>query len=301
MTRLLTFLIFTIPFTMVAQEVEKPRKATLKVMTYNIWNGFDWGKDSVRRRQTVQWIAEQAPDVVALQELCGYTEEQLKMDAAQWGHAYTQLLKTEGYPTGITSNQPIDIVEKKVDTFWHGLLHVRTYGIDFYVVHLSPADVDFRLLEARQITARIQEGAPEHFIILGDFNGHSPMDAQAMELKTGLRERRTPKEGAQYSNLRLGEFDYAAMSEFLALPAVDLALGRVDLVAEGHTFPTPVLVGLYDQTEQTVIQNRVRIDYILASPELAKSCTGLQIFNQRGTHDLSDHYPVMAEFEWKDL
>ena len=268
---------------------------SIKVMTYNIWNGFDWGKDSTRRSQTVQWIAQQRADVVALQELCGYDLEQLKADAAKWGHPHVQLLKTEGYPTAITSSEPMTLKEKNVEDFWHGLLHVEIYGINFYVVHLSPADVDFRMREAGQISERIQKNGDEPFIILGDFNCHSPIDAQAMELKTELRQRRQPKDDAKYSNVRLGQFDYAVMSQFLAIPALDVALGRVDL-AEGFTFPAPVLVGLYDQTAETVVQNRVRIDYILASPELAGSCAGVQIFNGGVNDRLSDHYPVMAEF-----
>ena len=43
------------------------------------------------------------PDVLALQELCGYDEKQLKADAAKWGHNYVKILKTRGYPVGLTS------------------------------------------------------------------------------------------------------------------------------------------------------------------------------------------------------
>ncbi|MEM9328353.1 MAG: endonuclease/exonuclease/phosphatase family protein [Bacteroidota bacterium] len=267
----------------------------IKVMTYNIWNGFDWGKDTLRHDQTVDWIAGQAPDVVALQELCGYSLDRLVADAATWGHSHVQLLKTEGYPTALTSREPITLIEKNVEDFWHGLIHAETYGIEFYVVHLSPADVDFRMKEASQIVDRVR-GREGPFIILGDFNCHSPIDAQAMERKTALRERRQPKEDATHNNLRLGEFDYSVMSQFLALPALDLALGREDLT-QCFTFPAPVLVGLYDHTPQSIIENRVRIDYILASPELSKRCQLVEIFNGGVNDRLSDHYPVMAEFE----
>jgi hypothetical protein len=37
-------------------------------MTYNIWNGSDRGKDSVRFENTLKWIKSQEPDVLALQE-----------------------------------------------------------------------------------------------------------------------------------------------------------------------------------------------------------------------------------------
>lgn len=268
----------------------------LKVMTYNIWNGFDWGKDTARQESLIKWVKEQNPDVLALQELCGYTEETLRKDAARWGHPYVQILKESGYPTGLTSKDPIELIEKNVDNFWHGLLHCKTFGIDFFVVHLSPSDSDTRLREAQQIKSRIQELQNESFIILGDFNSHSPFDAYWLESKKNLRESMTKEKNDKYSNLRLGEFDYASMAEFLSIPAIDLSLGKADLEAS-FTFPTNALIGLYDQTPETILQNRVRIDYILASPALAQSSLKVKIFNHGAPEKLSDHFPMMVEFQ----
>lgn len=267
----------------------------LKVMTYNIWNGFEWGKDSARKENCMAWIKSQEPDVLALQELCGYSEKQLQEDAEQWGHSYVQLLKTDGYPTALTSKRPIALKERAVDSFWHGLLHCETYGIDFYVVHLSPADCHFRLKEARLITDRIKKNESDSFIILGDFNSLSPFDGSWVEQNTDLKEKYRQNPHDTYSNLRMGEFDYAVMSEFLAFPAVDVSLGTADL-KEAFTFPAPILIGKFNQTAETVEQTRVRIDYILASPALAKTCVQVRTFNQKDTHMLSDHFPVMATF-----
>lgn len=276
--------------------IQDSDRSTIRVMTYNIWNGFDWGKDSIRHQNCIEWIKSQQPDVVALQELCGYTEDKLKEDAAKWGHQYVELLKTNGYPTALTSNRPIQLKERIVKPFWHGLLHCETYGIDFFVVHLSPADCNIRLDEARRITERIKNLENDSFIILGDFNSLSPMDAHRLEANTELRDRARGNNNKKHSNLRLGEFDYSVISEFLALPAVDVSLGKVGL-ENGYTFPAPVLTGLYDHTSQTIIQHRRRIDYIITSPQMAKICRKVEIFNQQETHMLSDHYPMMAEFE----
>lgn len=279
-----------------ARQIQQdPQSSPLKIMTYNIWNGFDWGKDSVRMEKCITWIKSQEPDVLALQELCGYTENKLKENAKRWGHPYVQLLKTEGYPTALTSKKPIRLKEKTVGPFWHGLLHCETYGIDFYVVHLSPSDCNIRLKEARLITDRIEKNQHDSFIILGDFNSLSPFDGILLEANTDLRKRSRPENDNNYSNLRMGEFDYSVMSEFLACPAVDLCLGKMDL-DHAYTFPTPALIGKYEQTAETIIQYRVRIDYILASPSLALSCRKVAVFNQEDTHLLSDHFPVMAEF-----
>ncbi len=274
---------------------QKQSTPPLRIMSYNIWNGFDWGKDSVRKENCIAWIKSQKPDVLALQELCSYTEEKLKEDALRWGHPYVQLLKTEGYPTALTSNRPIVLKERVEKPFWHGLLHCETYGIDFYIVHLSPADCEIRLNEARLITERIKKSENESFILLGDFNSFSPFDACRMEKNTALKNRSLQNTNEKYSNLRLGEFDYSAISEFLACPSVDVCLGLTDL-EEAYTFPTPALIGKFNQTSRSIIENRVRIDYILASPALAKTCEKVKIFNQGATHLLSDHYPLMTEF-----
>ncbi|MEM7655583.1 MAG: endonuclease/exonuclease/phosphatase family protein [Bacteroidota bacterium] len=270
--------------------------ASLRVLTYNIWNGFDWGKDSSRHQACVQWIADQEADVVALQELCGYDSIQLQADAAEWGHPYVALLKTEGYPVGLTSRQPIKVIRRQLDGMWHGMLHAQSYGLDFYVVHLSPADVDFRWGEAQLIRNLIEQDAPAHYAILGDFNAHSPLDAERLEQNASLRQKydRPPsKEG--YSNLRLGEFDYSVISTFLSLPTVDVVPRSVPITAR-FSFPAPTLVGP-SQTAAAIRQNRQRIDYLLLSPALAKGSQGATIFNHGTPDSLSDHYPVMVEFQ----
>jgi endonuclease/exonuclease/phosphatase (EEP) superfamily protein YafD len=80
-------------------------EAKLRVLTYNVFVGF---KDDVQRHaQAVEWIAAQHPDVVALQELNGYTEEKLSEDARAWGHPHAKLCITKsGYHLGITSASP---------------------------------------------------------------------------------------------------------------------------------------------------------------------------------------------------
>ncbi len=275
---------------------QEKKKNSLKIISYNIWNGFDWGKDTERKANLVEWIDQQKPDVLALQELCGYSEEQLKEDAMKWGHPYVQILKTKGYPTALTSNQPIKLKERCIESFWHGLLHCESHGIDFFVVHLSPSDSDFRLKEAKQITEKINNLNNDSYVILGDFNSHSPFDACWLEKKDDLRKKLLGKKKSKYSNLRNGEFDYSVISEFLACPAIDVFFNKVE-VQSAFTFPTRALLGKYNFTTDNIERDRERIDYILVSPNLAKTCSRVEIFNKEGTHLLSDHYPIMAEFD----
>lgn len=265
----------------------------LKVMTYNIWNGFDWGKDSERQVATIEWIKSQNPDVMALQELCGYDEEKLKRDASKWGHPFVMILKTEGYPVGLTSKKPIVLKERILDGMSHGSLHCQTFGIDFFVVHLSPSDCNIRLKEAGIIAEKVRKSKSEKYILLGDFNSHSPFDEYFLEEKEVLRTAfENQKLGAGRSNLRLGEFDYSVISSFLALPAIDVCLDFTG-PDNRYSYPCPASKEVNNRNE--------RIDFILASQELAKSCTKAEIFNKEETSSLSDHYPVMAEFDYTSL
>ena len=272
--------------------------ANVKVMTHNIWNGFNWGKDTIRKENWIRWIRGKNPDILALQELCGYTEEKLKADAAKWGHNYVKILKTEGYPTGLTSKKPITIKGRVTEGLWHGLLHCATYGIDFFVVHLSPADCDFRLKEAYSIIEKVKNCKSDRYIILGDFNAHSPFDEELLKHNRSLRTQYSKNNSNTYSNLRHGEFDYSVVSTFIALPAIDVCIKFID-ITDRYTYPSPVLIGSHRKTMDDVIKTRERIDYILASPVISKSCTNVKIFNKGEAETLSDHYPIMAEFKIK--
>jgi exodeoxyribonuclease-3 len=116
-----------------------PQTDNIKVITYNIWNGFDFGKDEERRIELRQWVNQQEPSIVALQELCNYTDKKLAEDAKSWGHDYSILLKTTGYSVGLTSKFPIVLKEKIRTGMHHGALHCKTNDIDFFVIHFSPS------------------------------------------------------------------------------------------------------------------------------------------------------------------
>ena len=274
---------------------QDPTKS-LRVITYNIWNGFDWGKDTLRHGKFLEWASFQQPDVLALQELCGYTASQLAEDAAAWGHTYSLILKEEGYPVGITSKWPITLVGKHREGMWHGMLHVQTAGIDFFVVHLSPADWKTRKREAQIITQLVDSLPNEEFLVLGDFNALSPMDEDLNREKKSLlaRYKKGDAGNEKYQNLRHGYWDYTAMSIFFAAGLLDLSMPFIS-PSERFSFPAPALMNVW-QTQSEIERHRQRIDYILASPSLAKQCVYSRVLNGPETGALSDHYPVVADF-----
>ena len=239
----------------------------LKVMTYNILTGFDWGKDTTRQTKMVEWLNEQAPDVLALQELCDFTQQKLEMLALGWGHEYAVILKEDGYPVGLTSSRPIVVKEKVRKDLWHGMLHCTTWDIDFYVVHLSPSDWQFRRKEAEVIGEKVRAGREinDKYVVLGDFNAHSPFDGE-FDLKYPYqleRSRKSDEKNQKYQNLNNGHFDYSVMSSFLALPLLDVCQ-RFVLLDNRTTCPAPINVPKW-LTQEEMEVTRSRIDYILVS------------------------------------
>ena len=276
-----------------------PCQSQLRVMTYNVLTGFDWKQDSTRGTELIEWVNTHKPDVLALQEMNWFNPERLARFAKKWGHEYSAIAKNDGYPVAITSSKPIRIKEKLLEGLWHGMLHVETHGIDFFVVHLSPADWKFRKKEADIICERIERVAisSDKYIVLGDFNAHTPADSEfnrkfPYQLE---RYRKGDSSGKKHKNLHNGEYDYSVLSTFLSIYLIDVC-DRFVPWDQRTTCPTPLNVPRWLTAEEMDITKH-RIDFILVSPELATKCTGAWIYNGPENYYLSDHYPVMAKFD----
>ncbi len=295
---MVVFLFFWVSAT--AQEANN----NFKVITYNIWNGFDWGNDEVRRAAVAEWIKRQEPSIVALQELCKYTTEKLEEDARSWGHPYSVLLKTTGYSVGLTSKYPITVREKILDGMHHGALHCVVEAIDVFVIHFHPGSIAFRRTEVRKMLDKLAAVREYNinYMVLGDFNSMSPFDADLYDpegsLLTRLKER-FPDNSIEEGNLSYGDLDYSVMSALLAFPLIDVCRPFTSGLEERGSFPGRVLWNVNEESEEQLVSRMERIDYVLASPQLSINCTGAKVCNGKENHYLSDHYPVMAEFDLK--
>jgi endonuclease/exonuclease/phosphatase family metal-dependent hydrolase len=273
---------------------------TLNVITYNIWNGFDWGKDTLRRSKFQQWIKKQKPSVVALQELYGYTTEKLEEDAKSWGHNYSVLHKTTGYSVGLTSEFPIHLKEKIFEGMHHGALHCQTAGIHFLVVHLHPGSIKRRGEEAEILIGKLTaiKEKNSNYVVLGDFNAHSPFDAHLYDPDDYFMNRlRKSNEGKGINgNIYMNDLDYSVLSSFLALPLYDVIRNYTTSINERGSFPGRVLGPVNNETTEQLVSRLERIDYILVSPSLKEKCIDAKINNGRENWFLSDHYPVQAKF-----
>lgn len=273
---------------------------TVKVITYNIWNGFDWGSDTLRQRQFRKWMKMQQPTLVALQELCDYTEEKLAEDARSWGHDYAVLLKTNGYSVGLTSSFPIRVKEKIRDGMHHGALHCESAGIDFLVVHLHPGSIQRRREEADILKEKLKDiqSNTSNYMVLGDFNAHSPIDADLYTPDGYFLNRllELNKGKGVHGNILMNEPDYSVMATFLAVPLYDVLPRFSSGMQERGSFPGRILGKVTGETVNQLVSRMERIDYILVSPALKKQCVDARVENGFETWFLSDHYPVVARF-----
>ncbi|OGS21740.1 MAG: hypothetical protein A3J83_02185 [Elusimicrobia bacterium RIFOXYA2_FULL_40_6] len=270
-------------------------KKTFRVIAYNVLEGFNDG--SARDEKVAKWLKAEDPDVVALEELNNFNEELLQDLAAKWGHPYVVLLKTEGYPTGLTSKQPITDVKRVFDNMHHGLLECKTQGIYFFVVHLSPFDHKLRQSEADIILkelGNIKKG--EQSILLGDFNSFSAADEEYYKRNNTLEYYKSQDEKRKSSNLNDGNLDFTVIEKFEKAGLTDMVRKYYKNGQTQISGGTPFVLDLGKSGD---IQKRNRIDYIMATAGLASKSVFAYVENNDSiTGQNSDHYPVIADFEF---
>ena len=253
---------------------------TVKVINWNTYHFFD---HRAKLEEATTWLAEEGPDLLALQEVLHINEAGLKELALTWGHDHAVMHKEHGYPVALTSSAPIEVVERRVKGSHHGYLHARTHGIDVFVVHFWPNDVGEAVRIAEMAEALVKEGHP--VLVLGDFNGKIRCDEPYL-LEHGFGEER---DGEMY-------FDYRLTDAFLER-------GFVELVSEHspndlYTFGAPALIPRWAKTMEEVRERRRRIDFAFASPELAAGCLSAHVdTNDERVGKYSDHYPVFCTLE----
>ena len=255
-------------YSAVAEKIE-----TLKIVNWNVLYGFNHKKSI---KQGAKWIKKQAADVVALQELNGHTQAELEEVAAEWGHDHAAILKKGGFPVGLTSSQPIEVIDLRVKGFHHGYLHCKTHGIHFFVVHFWPGkywEADWILDKAAPLVER-----DEKVIILGDFNGNSRKDEDFLITNATLRKR-----------------DYTIVDKVEVKGFVDI-VHKHDPKAK-ISQPSSITIPRWTKDLEELKLKRYRIDFVFADRTFAKTSHSGTISLAKEIETISDHYPVIVEFK----
>lgn len=241
----------------------------MKVMTWNLLVG---GGDRLDRIRAV--VERERPDVLALQELRGWTRG-LPVDLGMTAHVAPSVF---GQPVAVLVRPPLTFTAtKSVRWRLHHAAAVATIG-DLTVVstHLNAISPERRRREATWLAARFGSRTRK-VLIAGDLNSLHPGADHTESLS-----RLAPRYRHRHTT-RAGDADTRAMAAFFAAGFTDLGAGT------GPTAPTTGVGGAEFAD--------FRLDYLLASPALAGQVRDVRVLRDPETDDASDHYPVVATFD----
>jgi len=259
--------------------------SSLKILSYNIYEGFR--SDEALKNSFTQWIDSLKPDVMAFQELNGFTGETFRQYFKDRGYPYTVMLRKSAFPMGLASKYPITNIKKVVDGMRHGCLYGKILGHHFYVTHLEPNDYNNRRLEIEIIKNEIgQIPSTEKILLMGDLNNMSPQDSLAYQNEEKMRlVRVTEANNPAVHILNNGKIDYYVLQ----------AMFDINFQDTWKLFHTG-----YEKSAPTKVKNHnnyTRIDYILVNQTLSPDCLDAYIIKDGVTDYLSDHYPMFLKLK----
>jgi len=253
----------------------------MKIATWNV-NSL-----KVRLPQVLDWLAQNQPDVLALQETKTPDDSfpRADIEAAGYHACYSGQKTYNGVAvlTRLPSSDPLTDIAS-LDDPQRRILAVTVDGVrvvDLYVVNgqeVGSEKYRYKLHWLEQVSAHLRTELAEHrnVVVLGDFN-IAPED----------RDVHDPK--------LWHERILCSTEERQALRSM-MDVGLVDVF---RSFEQPARsFSWWDYRAAAFRRNRgLRIDLILASLPLAEQCTGSHIDTGPRTHERpSDHTPVVAEF-----
>lgn len=246
----------------------------LRALTYNILVGGEERLPFIR-----DIIRSQNPDVVAIQE--ANSRENVEALARDLEMALVFGEANSAFHVALLSRLPITYsVTHRAPELQKALLeaHLRWEGqtVRVFNTHLKahPDQEEWRLREIEAALRVVGPASAEASLLMGDFNALSPVDSF------------TPDEAFPEEEVAFAQGAYALPR--LAIARV-LATGYTDLyralrpAEPGYTAKTPTPV--------------VRIDYIFASPSLARRAVNCDRVESPLVILASDHMPVRADFE----
>jgi len=252
-------------------------KTSMSVLSYNVLEGFK--NLANKNTQFAAWVKTYNPDVILFQELNGFTDLSLVSFAATYGHTYSVLLKTTGYPTGITSKYPITDIKKVLANFVHGYVSAKINGINFFSIHLTPNALGARIIEGNTVLNSLSPLLlqDERIIVAGDFNSYNAFDEQAYG----------PNFKQERPKYNPSTVDYTVTNAFLSA-------GMIDSYPLRNTiFKATVIANVFWITNPN---KGMRYDYQFMDQTTAGKCTYVDIIQDSYTDNSSDHYPVLMRF-----
>ena len=262
----------------------------VKILSYNVLYGLQ--EDSVNIDRYVSLLNELKPDIVATEEMNGWTQTTLEELAGRYGHPYALQSKEDGFPVALTSKTPLVNFRKVIENMWHSYIYAKVKGIHIFVIHFSPFNYQKRVEEVENIIAQTKElPADEPILIMGDFNSLSASDDAhyGKEMLDNMRDRE--KKQAHIRNLNNGNFDYTVLGKLEEAGFKD----SYKLFTDEFTASLPTFKDGKGNLKKSNTGIPNRIDFIWCNPTAAQRVTKSVILKNEATDIISDHYPVYLE------
>ncbi|MDG4780009.1 endonuclease/exonuclease/phosphatase family protein [Micromonospora sp. WMMD961] len=264
----------------------------LRVMTWNIRTGGRDRGGPDRLDRVVEVIDEQAPDVLALQELRGFDRDGLMSGVADRVGMTPHLARScFGQPVAVLVRPPCQVVDAGSlrRPFHHAAARVvvGTSAGPFTVIgtHLYPYSGGRRRMEVDWLVAAMRRSRGPLTLLTGDLNSLDPTvdhTAQLAGMPTLYRRRHLRRGG--------GAVDTRAIARLLAAGLVDLwprcNVGAPE--ADGRTVPTR-----FGGAEFA----GMRLDYLLGTRALAERVRDCRVIRGGTADTASDHYPLLATID----
>ncbi|AGL19877.1 endonuclease/exonuclease/phosphatase family protein [Actinoplanes sp. N902-109] len=258
---------------------------TVRLVTWNLKTGGSGG----RLAAVVALLQRERPDLLALQELRDFQRHdgaRMREVAAALGMTATLAPSAFGQPVAVLVRPPLTVA-RRATVRWRlhhaaAAVTVPTQAGPLTVVstHLNPFRPYRRLREARWLAHRY---AAPLTLIAGDLNSLDP--------GTGHTERlsRLPELYRRRHVQADGSADTRAIAAFTEAGFTDLwrTAGRGD----GLTVPTSKGGG------QEFSNAGMRLDYLLARPQLAARAVQARVIRGGEAEWASDHYPLAVTFD----
>jgi len=261
----------------------KSQNKQLKIISYNIFDSFRG--DSVVKNLFVQLIGKEKPDIIALQEVKGYSEQSLNDFAKSMDMPYSALQRERGHSVALISKYPITNVKKVTKKVFHGYMYADILDYHIVVAHLAPFTYTQRNVEMDSLLTFLSKLQDHKILVMGDLNAMSPLDKGSYGSDKIALMQASEAKNAHIRNLNNGKIDYSAMQKILDAGYLD-------------TWRT--LNKNFEKSAPTTIKkhnNYTRIDYILVNNTLKKQCLKAYMIKNELTEKISDHYPQVLEIK----
>jgi exodeoxyribonuclease-3 len=263
----------------------------LRVITYNILQGMKLDT-SAGKPDFVNWLKQMDPDVLAMQEVSGFTQASLEKLAQSYGHPYAVLLiEGEKYPVALTSKYPIVNVQRVSDNMDRGFIMARIKGLNVVCLHFTPFDYRKRAQEVDLLLAHIDaQPVKQKWMIMGDFNTVSPADsAMYSDGRMVANYEAYEKKYPPIQKLCNGKLDYTVIEKIVASGFTDA------LKTTTPEFVKTVHPKRFEPKTGADVPSR--IDFIFVSKDLVKKIAAARVLVDDFTNNYSDHYPVLMELK----